>query len=228
MNNLTPSQPTETKGAGRGCLIGCLSILGLLGVIVLAMALVGGWWYKRNLDTSAFTPVQLDPTEAVQLEAKLQQVESPAPVEPPEPIGDEIPPYTETPESRVVSFTEKELNALLARQTELGSRAKLDLSDDLISLEMLVPLEEGFPLLGGKTVRLNAGLNVGYRDGKPYLAIRGISLGGVPLPSAWWGDIKNQDLVETFGRDGNFWDAFSRGVESLEVQDGRLDVTLKE
>jgi len=58
--------------------------------------------------------------------------------------------------------------------------------------------------------------------------MRGISLGGVPLPSAWWGDIKNKNLVEEFSGEGGFWSRFSKGVENVQVRDGHLWIKLKE
>ncbi len=60
------------------------------------------------------------------------------------------------------------------------------------------------------------------------VAIRGVSLGGVPLPSAWWGDIKNKNLVEEFGSEGGFWDQFSKGVEDIKIRQEHLWIKLKE
>ena len=72
------------------------------------------------------------------------------------------------------------------------------------------------------------GLELAYADGRPVVAIRGISLGGVPLPRAWWGDIKGRNLVEEFGAPGGFWDRFARGVDDLRIRDGELWVRLRE
>ncbi|MGY8690875.1 MAG: arginine N-succinyltransferase, partial [Verrucomicrobiales bacterium] len=60
------------------------------------------------------------------------------------------------------------------------------------------------------------------------LILKGISLGGIPLPSAWLGNLKGKDFIEEFGQDEGFWKQFSDGIEYLEVQDGRLKVKLKE
>ena len=63
---------------------------------------------------------------------------------------------------------------------------------------------------------------------KPVVALRGVSLGGVPIPDAWLGNLKNVDLVREFGGQGGFWDLFARGVEDVKVLDGSLLVKLKE
>ena len=89
-------------------------------------------------------------------------------------------------------------------------------------------MDEDFPILGGKTLRLKAGVTLIYESKRPVVVMRGISLGGVPLPKAWWGDIKNKNLVEEFGSEGGFWDQFSRGVENIKIHEGQLWVKLKE
>jgi len=60
------------------------------------------------------------------------------------------------------------------------------------------------------------------------LIVKGISIGGIPLPSAWIGDIKNRDLVSEFGGEGGFWNQFAKGVDGVEVTEGRLRLKLKE
>ena len=93
---------------------------------------------------------------------------------------------------------------------------------------MLVPLEKDFPLIGGTTLRLRAGATLRYENNKPVVIIRGISIGGIPLPGAWWGGIKNKNLVEEFGGTGGFWEQFSEGIENIQVREGHLWVKLKE
>jgi hypothetical protein len=89
-------------------------------------------------------------------------------------------------------------------------------------------VEEEFPILGGKTLRLNCGVTLRYEAGKPVVALRGVSVGGVPIPNAWLGNIKDVDLVREFGGQDGFWDLFSKGVEDIRVLDGSLFVKLKE
>ena len=83
-------------------------------------------------------------------------------------------------------------------------------------------------MLGGKIVKVKAGLELAYRDGRPIVALRGISIMGVPLPNAWLGGIKNIDLVREYGAEEGFWQAFAAGVEDIRVEQGRLRIALKE
>lgn len=71
-------------------------------------------------------------------------------------------------------------------------------------------------------------MELAYRADRPVVILRGVSIMGVPLPNAWLGGLKNIDLVEQFGTDQGFWQAFADGVESIHVQEGRLQVLLKE
>lgn len=136
--------------------------------------------------------------------------------------------YSEEGAARELSFNEREVNALLARNTDLADKLAVDLSNDLVSAKLLVPLEPDFPIMGGKTVRINAGLNLSYRDGKPVAILRGVSVMGVPVPSAWLGNLKNIDLVNEFGGGDGFWSAFAEGIEFLAVENGQVNIKLKE
>jgi hypothetical protein len=104
----------------------------------------------------------------------------------------------------------------------------MDLSDDMVSVKLLIPVDKDFPVLGGKTLRLNCGITLSYDQGRPVVAIRGVSVGGVPVPNAWLGNIKNTDLVKEFGGQGGFWDIFSEGVEDIKVRDGSFVIKLRE
>lgn len=136
--------------------------------------------------------------------------------------------YSEIGAVREVSLTERELNALLAKNTDLAKKLAIDLSDNLISAKLLVPVEPDFPMLGGKTLRFTGGLEVAYQNKKPIVILKGVSVMGIPVPNAWLGGMKNIDLVREFSVDQGFWKSFSDGVENIRVEDGRLLIKLKE
>ena len=136
--------------------------------------------------------------------------------------------YSEEGARRDVSFSERELNALLANNTDLARKVAIKLSDDLVSARMLMPMDPDFPILGGKTLRASAGVELAYREGRPVVIIKGVSIWGVPVPNAWLGNVKNIDLVGEFGADRGFWKSFADGVQNIRVEDGQLRVQLKE
>jgi hypothetical protein len=102
------------------------------------------------------------------------------------------------------------------------------LSGDLVSVKLLVPLEEDFPILGGRVVKLRAGVGLTYRAGRPVVVVKGVSVMGVPIPNAWLGGIKNRDLVQEYGGEEGFWKSFADGVENLRIEEGTLVLVLKE
>ncbi len=136
--------------------------------------------------------------------------------------------YSEAGASREISFNERELNALVASNTDMAKRLAVDLSDDLASAKLLIPLDPDFPIMGGRTLRLNAGVQLSFKNDRPVVVLKGVSVMGVPIPNAWLGNLKNVDLVSEFGTDEGFWRAFAAGVDLIEVRDGRLLVRLKE
>ena len=109
-------------------------------------------------------------------------------------------------------------------QTPIASR------DELIMemLKLLVPVDPEFPVLGGKTIKLNAALELRYAGNNPVVALTGVRLWGFPIPNAWLGGLKHVDLVGEFGGDQGFWSAFAAGIEHISVTDGQLTIKLKE
>lgn len=136
--------------------------------------------------------------------------------------------YSEEGASREIFFTERELNGLLAKNTDLARKVAIDLSDDLISAKIILPVDPDFPIFGGKTLRVRTGAELAYRGGKPVVKLRGVSIMGVPVPNAWLGGLKNIDLVQEFGAEKGFWKNFSDGVESISVREEKLHIKLKE
>lgn len=211
--------------------------LGIAGIILVVVILLGAWWIKSNLYASPFHPTKLDEKEQQVLDEKLDRLERGIQEDAPSSREStttsngarlEPEPYREDPARRRITISERELNSLIAKDEETARRVAVDLSDGMISVKLLIPVDEEFPLLGGKTLRLNCGITLDYEAGKPVVALRGVSIGGVPIPNAWLGNIKHIDLVQEFGGRGGFWDTFSEGVEDLKVSDGSLFVKLKE
>jgi len=136
--------------------------------------------------------------------------------------------YSEEGAKREISLTEKELNALIAKDPEVAQCVAIDLSDNLISIKMIVPIDKEVPVLGGKTLRLNLGVMIAFEKERPVVALKGVSLGGIPVPNAWLGNLKNKNLVKEFGDETGFWKLFSDGVADLKVKDGHIQIKLKE
>ncbi|MGB5605961.1 MAG: arginine N-succinyltransferase [Gammaproteobacteria bacterium] len=207
-------------------------------LIVLATVLVTVgvtlWIVKYYLFPSEFKPVELSVKEEQVLEAKLDRLDSLKTAS--RPRGDdgvdaealEPEAYSEAGAERKITLSERELNALLAKNTDLARKLAIDLSDDLVSAKLLVPVDQDFPIMAGQILKVRAGVELAYRDDKPIVILKGVSVMGVPVPNAWLGGLKNIDLVQEFGSDEGFWKAFADGVSNIRIVEGNLQIELKE
>ncbi|MEM9478592.1 MAG: arginine N-succinyltransferase [Verrucomicrobiota bacterium] len=207
-------------------------------IILVVMVITAGltaWWVKRHLYATALKPVELTKVEEKELDEKIETLggevtflddagrrEGEPDLNPPPDKGDDE-------EKRELEFTERELNGLLNRENpELGEKIYVDLMQDAASVRVIVPIEEDVPFFGGKTLRIKVNLSLSYGDNQLAASVKKVSLGGIPLPNAWLGNIKDKDLVSEFGEEGSFWKSLSDGIEGLEVREDKIWLKLAE
>jgi len=199
----------------------------ILAVMVLSV-MITSWVIFSDIFASKFEPVTLNAQEEQVLTEKLNKlginVEQKN-----KHINDVLEPeaYSEIDAKREIVLSEKEINAMLAKNTDLADKLAIDLSDDLMSAKLLLPLDKELPIVGGKTLKVTAGVELAYKNDKPVVIIKGVSIWGVPVPTAYLGDLKNLDLVQEFGGTG-FWRRFASGLNGLQVEDGSLRIKVKE
>lgn len=232
MNETANTQTNQRKP------LGCGSILGLMLLTVIISVAVTVWFLNYYLFPKRFEPVELSEKEQIHLEQKLERFEGIGSgnakrlVEGDDALDESGAlkplPYSEEGADRELSLTERELNAILAKNTDLADKVAIDLSEELISARLRWPMDPDFPFFGGKLLKARAGLGVRYENERPVVVLKGISVMGVPIPNAWLGGLKNIDLVEEFGQGPGFWQSFSEGVADVDVIDGELHLSLKE
>lgn len=213
-------------------------ILGIIALFFIVVITVSVWWIKHNLYANPFNPTKLNEREQQVLNTKLERLEQSFQKQgkfsgtrtDEEMTKERLEPedYTEDPARREIRISQKELNALIAKDEKAARQIAINLSDDMISLKLIIPVDKGFPFLGGKTLRLSCGVTLRHEAGKPVVALRGVSIGGIPIPNAWLGNLKNVDLVHEFNGQHGFWDALSKGVEDIKVSNGSLSIKLRE
>ncbi len=229
------TQSTLTAAGDKTKRSGCMQLLATSAVVVLIIIFIVAGWVKYNIYASSHTPVELSTKEQTVLDSKLSLIQESAQQEHGTASGHALSTtpltperYTEAGAKREVSFTEKELNALIANTPEAAERVAIDLSDDLVSIKLVVPMDEEILFLGGKTIRLNIGIILSYDKTGPIVGIKGVSLGGIPLPNAWLGYLKEKNLVEEFGTGSGFWQLFAEGIKDIRVKEGHILVRLNE
>ena len=209
-------------------------------VTILVTTAVTFWVVRTYIFPSEFKPVELSVSEEQVLADKLERLDTlqsrrtrgsakaARQREAAEPGFLEPEAYTEAGADRRIALTERELNALLAKNTDLAKKLAIDLSDNLMSAKLLIHVDEDFPVFGGQILKVRAGMELAYRDNRPVAILKGVSIMGVPIPNAWLGGMKNIDLVEYYGTGNGFWKAFADGVDNIRIEDGALTMTLKE
>lgn len=206
----------------------------IIGVILLTVLLSVGitlWVINHYIFPKKFEPVVLSEREDTRLDTKLDEFSwlgSTKANSDKENQKLNAEKYSENGAKREIKLSERELNALLAKNTDLADKLAIDLSENLASGKLLLPLEEDFPILGGKTLKVSAGIELTFANKKPIVKLKGVSIMGVPIPNAWLGGMKNVDLIREFGQDEGFWKAFADGVDNFHVTDGSLVIKLKE
>ena len=218
----------KKKGMNR------LLIPGLVLVTVLISVGITVWIVNSYIFPKKFKPVVLSQKEESVLDQKLKRFHGIGSSKLSTDTSGETETATLTPEKysedsdKVIRLTERELNALLAKNTNLSDKLVIDLSDNLLSVKLLIPVDQEFPFIGGKTIKVMAGMELAFKNSHPIVMLKGVSLMGVPIPNSWLGGLKNIDLIKEFGHDEGFWDAFSEGVGEMHAEEGRFIIKLKE
>jgi hypothetical protein len=224
----------ENKPPKKG--IRGIHILWIVLVTILLTAAVTFLIVRAYIYPKDFEPVELNAAEQQTLNAKLKTLgyepeqEMPVQVDSNETDQQWLRPeaYSEAGGKREVAFSERELNAMIANNSDLAKKLAFDMSDNLLSSRLLIHVDPDFPLLGGKTLRVAAGVEMAFRNSKPVVVLKGVSVMGIPVPNAWLGGLKNIDLINEFGDQQGFWAGFSDGVEEINIKEGKLRVKLKE
>jgi hypothetical protein len=230
-NTLEARNSPEVEGRG------CLHTLGIILLTVIISVTATTWLITVYLFPKNFEPVELSKKEETILESKLRDIgitgffsQPTQQIKSNEQDFEFLVPekYAEDTAKRNISLSEKELNALLAKNTDLAKKLAIDLADDLASAKLIIPLDPDFPILGGKTLKVSAGMELAYQTERPIVILKGVSVWGIPIPNAWLGNLKNVDLVKEFGGDEGFWKSFADGIENIQVTEKHLMIKLKE
>jgi hypothetical protein len=228
MTSLQPS--TDTTATDKKGFTG-LQLTAIVLVVIIITAGLTFFTARTYLFPAELEPVKLSIKEKTQLDRKLRRLGWQPEGSDKYKIDQEVmepEPYTESDKDREVTLTEKEINGLIADDPQWARRIAIDLDNDLASAKILIPIPEDFPVMPGRVLRVNAGIELRLDDArKPVIALRGVSVMGVPIPNSWLGKLKNVDLVSEYGDQG-FWQAFTEGVDDIEVREGETFIKLRE
>ena len=236
---VVPASSARPAGESRGCLFyGCLGV-GVLAFVVVLTSFLTVLWIRHSARAEAFEPVVLTRQEQQVFEEKIRILSlrdgdderEAQPSLPDSPdveiaVAPEAEPDAEPLDEdfirKPVVITERELNSMFGTDPDFAGTVRFTLKKDTIQFKVNYPVEDDVPVLGGKTIRLNVRAGLQYDNGSLDVRIRNVAVGGMPIPNAWLGDVKNVNLVEEFAADDEVVQALAAGIETLEVQDGQI------
>jgi hypothetical protein len=65
-------------------------------------------------------------------------------------------------------------------------------------------------------------------NGKLVVKVDDVSLGGIPLPNAWLGDIKGLDLITSNIGEDPALERFAAGIKEFRLENGHVHIVLNE
>lgn len=179
------------------------------------------WWVKRNIYASPFSPVALSATEQSALDQKLEALKQSGAAEA-APVDPEV-------AKRTLTITDREINAFLEQQG-LGEQVKVSLHNGGGTATFLLPMSSDGVPGSGPTLRISVSLGAKMDQNKKFaLSISDVSVGGVPLPNAWLGNMKGLNmLADAPISDDPALKAFAAGIRDFSIRSGQLSVVLNE
>lgn len=170
-----PPYAEPPKGRMNGCLIGCLAVLGLTGLVAVIGGFVAFTQFKKLRENwtetapVAIPAVVITDPEWTALEARVDQFQ------------DEMKAGTRT---EPLKMKENEINAFLQRDkdfAEFGKRFSVDVEGDKLKGQLSVPLE-GIPGLTGRYLNGTFYARLGLRDGEIYPSLLSADVKDKPVP----------------------------------------------
>ena len=231
MNTPSSYHATVTPASGAALKTGSglkKKILIVLAVIVVCCGITAAataWWVKHNVYASPLQPVNLTQAEQKAFDEKVGVLNAATTEAPADGKTSE---QRAADEKRTLTLTDKEINAYLNKQG-VGEQVKVELADGSLSATALIPVDKDVPFFGGKTLRLKLALsgNLGA-DHQAAFRVTDISVGGVPLPNAWLGDLKGVNLLASNIESDPVVKRFLAGIREFEIKSGAIRVLLNE
>ena len=223
-NDLTGPSPQNSDWK-RPVLI--TTVIVLSSCVLTALGTV--WWVKRHVYASPLVPVQLTASEQSTFDRKLSDLQIPgAPSL--NPTSSDTSSETRATEHnpRSLLITTREINAFLAKQG-VGEQIKIDLAPDRVIANFLLPIDQDAPLFAGTTLRIRFALSAAMNSlGKLEIKVDDVSLGGIPIPNAWLGNIKGLDLMTSDLSGDPTLQRFAAGIKDFRIGRDELSVILNE
>ena len=183
-----------------------LLTLTLVTLLVITTAAAIYWWTNRPI-----TPTILDTSEQRALDNKIEAVQE----------------RTYNPGEKLLTLTEREVNALFHHNTGLGDKVRFELAHNAIHARVNTELDQDLPIIGGRTLKAKARFKLTDAENNPAIIVDDLTIWGISLPNAWLADIKGQNLISNLGIDLSE-NKIAQGIEDISVNHGKITIRLAE
>jgi hypothetical protein len=199
----TQNPPAIRPRNGKRTVLLTLTLVTLL-VITTAAAIY--WWTNRPI-----TPTILDTSEQRALDNKIEAVQE----------------RTYNPGEKLLTLTEREVNALFHHNTGLGDKVRFELAHNAIHARVNTELDQDLPIIGGRTLKAKARFKLTDAENNPAIIVDDLTIWGISLPNAWLADIKGQNLISNLGIDLSE-NKIAQGIEDISVNHEKITIRLAE
>ncbi|MFK7910705.1 MAG: hypothetical protein AB8F34_08880 [Akkermansiaceae bacterium] len=196
------TNPSKPKGRKRKVLI----ILGVMFLLVVSAGATFYWWQNRPID-----PVVLNADEQRSLDQKVEAVQE----------------RNYEPGTKVITLSEREVNALFHHNTGLGDKVRFELASDAVHARIRTELDQDLPILGGRTLKAKARFLLTDTENSPALILDDLTVWGISLPNAWLAELKGQNMLANIGLDMSN-SQIAAGIKDISVNHGEITIQLAE
>jgi len=220
-----PMAGTPPPTSSGGCLkTGCLVVVGLIVVMFLTAA-VTAYSIKRKLKGEPFPVIELTQSESSELDKKMEalrvhheakksgEVEKDAP----SPAGAE----------RFFRLTDREINALIAKDPEIADKLRVDFVKGGIKVSIRIPVPKEAPFLGGTTIQGSGEATVTIDKETVDIRLTDVRFAGFSLPKAWLKDALGKNMALDIASEADL-KKFAAGIERFQITPEAIEILLAE
>ncbi len=202
--------------------VGWLHTIGLILLTLFLIISVLVWISQYFLFSKGFTPTTLTTPDTQILQQKLTLLGVPLSL-----TTDTNSQNTSTSPPAGLSFTTAELNALVAKATDLSTKMRITLEREDAIATLLLPLPANLPLVGGKQLKVNAEITTTLHNNQPALVLKNARVWGIPVSTAWLNGLQTIPFSQQFGGTPQAWLTALDRINQAQVKDHHLQLSLK-
>ena len=198
----TPKTGKAVKSSGRKRKV--LIVMGVMLLLIVSAGATFYWWNNRPIK-----PVVLDADEQRKLDNKIESIQK----------------RTYEPGTKVITLTEREINALFHHNTDLGDNIRFELASSAVHARIRTRLDEDLPVVGGRTLKAKARFILEDKENRPALILDDLTVWGISLPNAWLAELKGKNILANIGLDMTD-NRIAAGIKDISVDHGKITIQL--